>query len=77
MNVPGSRAKVIEIKIKNRLKPVSQFQLEEFLLLSRQLKDIEERWNNSRLCIADSLSMGAEIEPGVHHAHLEQELIVK
>lgn len=72
--IPGN---LIVIKLKNRLKPITQYQLEEFLLLTRQLKETEERWNDIRLILADALRMGAEVEPGVHEAHIEQKLVVR
>jgi hypothetical protein len=56
---------------------ITQYDFEEFLLLTRELEELENRWNAKRTYISEALKRGAEVEPGVHYARLKEELIVR
>jgi len=55
-----------------RRRVIQQIDLEEFLLLSREMRESAERWREKRNYLKKLMEAGATIEPGVHTARLER-----
>ena len=56
---------------------VTQRDLVELLYLERQMKDAIALWRIKRNAVRRCIELGCEVEPGLHEAHLDNELVVR
>ncbi len=70
------KGKLIVLPVRHEMR-ITQYDFEEFLLLTRRLQRAEARWKAKRRYISQALRMGASVEPGVHYAVFEEKLIVR
>lgn len=62
---------VLRRPVKQPAHTIYQEDLEEYLLLTRLMREAEKAWKKKRSDIKSALRAGARIEPGVHVAVLE------
>lgn len=49
---------------------ISQEDLEELILLAREMHEAEQRWRSKRYEVCQAVKSGTSIEPGVHEARI-------
>jgi hypothetical protein len=55
-----------------RRRMIQQIDLEEYLLLTREMRESEQRWKEKRKYLKKLVEAGATVEQGVHTAWLER-----
>lgn len=62
-----SKGKLIVLRPRDQ-RMISQEDLEELMLLGRQMKEAESKWKDKRDSVRRALVSGATVEPGIHIA---------
>jgi hypothetical protein len=69
--------KMLSFKPRKERKTVTQYDLEEFFLLEREMHESTADWKAKHDYILELLKAGATTEPGVHSAEIELKLKVR